>query len=1021
MTAPYLSPSLLLHFDGADNATSFPDSSGNNLTFTATGSARLYNSGSYNNGNNGFNGTSLSLLGGTAFCAENSAWNFGTGDFHLYVKFKLYEFTNVPGSNKTILLTTKDGANSTGYWELAFGSDCLPNPNPLRSGNKFDVYLTFSDPSGANQSIYKFNVILQDPSTFKNLSISFSAGAGSFYLNNNTPFPNDDGNDFVNSPIIVGSGFTGAYGGKLTVGGSSTGTSVLYGQIDEVYLGKTRLPKYTLTSYPYPDPFDFSGPPNITLLSDAKSSGKWFWQFFIYPNVRFDIQTLVNLSLGIHDGEGPLNIDLGSDSHGVAFRHDGNIVHNGLLTPTYNYFATGYYQIEVFLDLDSPTQTVSFQFFGYNSGFEGTINLPAGKTWRIAKSQTYSIDIVDVLTKVSEIEPANMADPPDDRPPGFIPFDIETSETPTQTHFDRTRSTAGTIIAGLPYTDYDTNVFRYPTESVAVTVNDNADNIVLASRSLSSGKWYWAIRVSYNGTGTLDKDLVSIGVSDADPSAAYTDNPSDAGLGIVDSHSAGISLLGQPAAGGSYNFPSNGWTIEVNEYIYVFLDLDASPPKIYFSYNSPDAYVNASITLPAGISWFPAAYSRQADVKFKMITSEWNAYPSSLLDINTNSFKSLPFADLPLVPCIGIVSIISGNDVFVGSGQRPAFVNTVATIPLPLDLYAYGGYSYINGAVITSPTPTIIAFGAGNAAGNIFSTSFAIGVSGSSGILNATVQTTIYAYGVSQAIGRAIGRISQPGITAFGAGSGSGTIPKTRITTVGISGSSGYANLLIIAPIGGGIGSSLNGGSVIAFIPLPTSKYGLSINTMVLPHVNARGRSPFKWKMVNGVPFESFEDETWVMNLRRRTLDKPEQSPPAEVTNWSNVPAKQFFRFKDKYVFIGTDGKLYEFGGKLDAGAPISWEIKTAMTDFDMIQFKRPNSVYVGGRVENGFTVTVQADEDDGNRFSYPTTRGTGPHTARARIAKGYKARYYGFEISNTNGTADIQTVNIELITSERS
>ena len=77
-TDPYISSvSTLLHFDGANNATTFTDSSANPKTFTAYGNAKLSTTQSK------FGGTSLYLDGSNSYIVAPTSADFGmgTGDF----------------------------------------------------------------------------------------------------------------------------------------------------------------------------------------------------------------------------------------------------------------------------------------------------------------------------------------------------------------------------------------------------------------------------------------------------------------------------------------------------------------------------------------------------------------------------------------------------------------------------------------------------------------------------------------------------------------------------------------------------------------------------------------------------------------------------------------------------------------------------------------------------------------------------------------------------------------------------
>ena len=346
-------------------------------------------------------------------------------------------------------------------------------------------------------------------------------------------------------------------------------------------------------------------------------------------------------------------------------------------------------------------------------------------------------------------------------------------------------------------------------------------------------------------------------------------------------------------------------------------------------------------------------------------------------------------------------------------------INSVINVPSGFFSGVAEGINTLNGIVVVNGSIT----GAGSIDGSIAVNGSAVGVTGSSGVIIEVIQVIGSAFGTTGSSGSISSIVNTPTGSMLGAGFLRSSISTPNGSILGVTGSSGFIRSRIAAPDGYARGTSSSGSYINAKIPVPSGFMGTTgfFGLVKTPTGSARGRTLLNFRMIDGVPVELFPHDVWSLNLRHRDGSDPEKTPIAEVTQWKNFPMKQILRFGNDYYGLGMNGNLYKLGGKTDDGSPIDWSIKTAMTDFDMIQFKAPNSVYLGGRVERGFTVKISADEDSGDLYSYPSSRGTGPNTARARIAKGYKARYYGFGISNSNGAVDIQTINVELKTSERS
>lgn len=136
----YNNTSLLLHMDGANNSTTFTDTSINQFTVTANGGAKISTVQSKFGGTSGAfdgNGDNLSI-------ADNAAFEFGGGDFTIemwayvtankgYQAFMNKSHTAADGSG-WILYTETDNnvyfrAGNSGSWTVALNSATIPTLN----------------------------------------------------------------------------------------------------------------------------------------------------------------------------------------------------------------------------------------------------------------------------------------------------------------------------------------------------------------------------------------------------------------------------------------------------------------------------------------------------------------------------------------------------------------------------------------------------------------------------------------------------------------------------------------------------------------------------------------------------------------------------------------------------------------------------------------------------------------------------------------------------------------------------
>jgi len=140
-----------------------------------------------------------------------------------------------------------------------------------------------------------------------------------------------------------------------------------------------------------------------------------------------------------------------------------------------------------------------------------------------------------------------------------------------------------------------------------------------------------------------------------------------------------------------------------------------------------------------------------------------------------------------------------------------------------------------------------------------------------------------------------------------------------------------------------------------------------------------------------------------------------------EVTHYTNYPFTQIVRYLDSYYGVAADG-LYLLEGDTDAGAPIGWSFRTALTDAGSKQFKRVRSVYIGARLVEQTTVTLVVGEEQDLSYNYTTPRSSKAQNYRQLFGKGVRTRYFAVEMSDPLGSyIEIDSLDLENETLERA
>lgn len=151
--------------------------------------------------------------------------------------------------------------------------------------------------------------------------------------------------------------------------------------------------------------------------------------------------------------------------------------------------------------------------------------------------------------------------------------------------------------------------------------------------------------------------------------------------------------------------------------------------------------------------------------------------------------------------------------------------------------------------------------------------------------------------------------------------------------------------------------------------------------------------------------------EAYAVNLLHTA--RPGVEPVDEVTHYTNFPFTHVVRYKNSYYGANSTG-LYLLEGTTDDAAPITWGVKTAMTDFKSTQRKTVASAFFGGRLGPADTITLHAGEGAQTQpYSYTTPRGALAQNYRQVFGKGIKShRYYALAAT---GSGEMALDNVDL------
>jgi hypothetical protein len=144
-----------------------------------------------------------------------------------------------------------------------------------------------------------------------------------------------------------------------------------------------------------------------------------------------------------------------------------------------------------------------------------------------------------------------------------------------------------------------------------------------------------------------------------------------------------------------------------------------------------------------------------------------------------------------------------------------------------------------------------------------------------------------------------------------------------------------------------------------------------------------------------------------------------------EVSHYPDYAGfEQIVRFENDY-FARTPTGLFKIGGDTDNNKNINSSIETGYEDLGTRNYKTIKSIYVGGKMDPGFNVSVIASEDANKPKVYDnqTSRDKLPRNNRVIPGRNIRSSYIAYGITNNyGGKLDIDRVELEVfISNQRS
>jgi hypothetical protein len=240
------------------------------------------------------------------------------------------------------------------------------------------------------------------------------------------------------------------------------------------------------------------------------------------------------------------------------------------------------------------------------------------------------------------------------------------------------------------------------------------------------------------------------------------------------------------------------------------------------------------------------------------------------------------------------------------------------------------------------------------------------------------------------------GRVSLPlySLAAAGrsdtVGSAAIQLPLFRLAGSGLPGSVGVGaiRLPLFAVLAGGLSGSV--GNAVLTLPIFT--------------VDAAGHSSTSGVAAITLPLFSLAATSSALSAPSTLLSALVlETESTRLTTYSNFAFNSLAEFNG--VFLGANANgIYALAGDTDALAPIQATVKPGITDFNQEPLKRLIAAYVGYRTSGEMTLTVTTEMGGAHQYPLKARTVMGLDSARVKLGKGVKARYFQLCLQNRGG-----------------
>ncbi len=448
------------------------------------------------------------------------------------------------------------------------------------------------------------------------------------------------------------------------------------------------------------------------------------------------------------------------------------------------------------------------------------------------------------------------------------------------------------------------------------------------------------------------------------------------------------------------------------------------------STSSGTTYVGARVSLQPVTGFSSESASSRSTVTLQPVTSD--AYD----DIQSPDYA---------VSAVATAFVVSAGHMFTGEiGDADVVTQSVESLSAN---YAYGTtiasaqpvlalsfeFPKVDGYALTGLTSkfSLVASGSERPQ-NTFAGELSFGATARAGHFAkvAMPNARLLATGVGVVVGRAYLSAPPSFVTASGKGGGVARATMTLSTSPTLR---AYSGAVLSVRVGGQYkvtASGTQGGLAKATMRLPLctlvasgkpALFGRAVLTgpamRAAPSSRALMLAPGFKLVAYGTAVVALDYEAYAVNLLTAADNNPQNQyelKSGQVTHYTNFPFTQIVRHHNSYYGVAADG-LYLLEGDTDAGAPIAWSFRTALTDASSKQFKRVRSVYIGGRLISQVTVTLVVGEAQDLTYAYTTPRGSDLQTYRQMFGKGVRTRYFAIELSDaTGGFIEIDSLDLE-------